>query len=334
MSTTQPPGRASPAPEPEPAGPTPQPELDEPRLRDPGLRQLSLRDARAIAIRAVKEALDDGVTNLAGALAYQFFLSIPAMMLIAVGVFGYVAEPSTVDSMLTRLSGVAPPEALSLLRDTLQRQVQNQSGSVVLIAVGSALALWTATSAMMALIWALNVAYERRETRGFLRTRATALLMFVCAFAAVALSFGLLVLGPYMTHWIGSALGAEGLLSWLWWVAQWPVLVTGLLLVFALIYYLGPNVEHPRWQFITPGSVLAVVLWLAASAGFALYASRFSSYNKSWGVVSAVIVLLVWLWLTSLAVVIGAELNSEAERSRELRQGQPAQGALQAPPKA
>ena len=326
--------RTPPEQRPAAAGPTPQPELDEQRLPDPRLHQLSGRDYRAILVRAVKEALDDGITNLAGALAYQWFLSLPSILLIVVGAFGYVAGPGTVDSMLAHLQGVAPPEALHLLRTTLIPQVQNQRGNVALIAVGSALALWSATSSMMALIWALNVAYERRETRGFLRTRLTALLMFLCTFGAIALCFGVLVLGPYMTGWIGSSLGMESLLSWLWWVAQWPVLIVCLLTVFALLYYLGPNVAHPRWQFITPGSVLAVAVWLGASALFAFYASRFDSFNKAWGLVSTVIVLLTWLWLTSIALVFGAEVNSEAERSRELRMGEPAQERLRAPAKA
>jgi membrane protein len=314
-------------------GPAPQPERHEPRLDDPGLRQLSWRDYRAILVRALREALDDGVTNLAAALAYHSFLALPSILLIAVGVFGVLSTPLSVDSMLTHLRGVVPPEAISLLRQSLDDVTRNQRGSVILVAVGAALALWSATSAMMALIWALNIAYERRDTRGFLRTRLTALVMFVSIFLALALCFGLLVLGPYMTHWVGAPLGIESALSWIWWAAQWPVLVLGLLTVFALIYYLGPNVEHPRWQFITPGSVLSVLVWLAASALFAFYASHFGSYNKTWGIFSAVIVMLTWLWLTSIALLFGAEVNSEAERSRELRMGEPAGAALQAPTK-
>ena len=322
------------APYAEADGPAPQPERHERRLDDPGLHQLSARDYRAVLVRAVREALDDGITNLAAALAYQSFLALPSILLIAIGIFGLVSTPLTVESMLTHLQGVVPPQAVELLRTSLNDVARNQRSSVILIAVGSALAVWSATGAMMALIWALNIAYERRETRGFLRTRLTALAMFVCAFLAFVLCFGLLVLGPYMTHWVGAPLGIESALSWIWWSAQWPVLVLGLLTVFALIYYLGPNVDHPRWQFITPGSLLSVLVWLGASALFAFYASHFGSYNKTWGSASAVIVMLTWLWLTSIALVLGAEVNSEAERSRELRMGQPAEVALQAPSKA
>jgi membrane protein len=119
-----------------------------------------------------------------------------------------------------------------------------------------------------------------------------------------------------------------------WWAAEWPLLVGGLLVAFAGILYLGPNVEHPRWRFLSFGSVFAVVVWLIASGAFAFYVSRFGSYNKAWGALSAVVVMLIWLWLSALALLLGAEINAEAERSRELRRGEPAEVELQAPAKA
>ena len=123
------------------------------------------------------------------------------------------------------------------------------------------------------------------------------------------------------------------MVKWLWWTAQWPVLVLGLLLVFATVLYLGPNVEHPRWQFLSIGTSIAVVVWLLASGGFALYVSQFSSYNKAWGSLAAVIIMLTWLWISGLALLFGAEVNAETERSRELRRGEPAESELQAPTK-
>ena len=122
--------------------------------------------------------------------------------------------------------------------------------------------------------------------------------------------------------------------GWIWWTAEWPILLLGLLFVFAVVLYLGPNVAHPRWRFLTPGSVVAVAVWLVASGLFAVYVSLFGSYNKAWGSLAAVIILLTWLWLSALALLLGAEINAEAERSRELRQGQPAELELQAPAKA
>ncbi len=187
---------------------------------------------------------------------------------------------------------------------------------------------------MNALIRGLNRVYGRKETRSFLRQRLAALTMLLCLLLAFALSFGLLVMGPVISGEVGEALGIEGVFSWIWWTAEWPILLLGLLLVFAAVLYLGPNVAHPRWRFLTPGSVVAVAVWLVASGLFAVYVSLFGSYNKAWGSLAAVIILLTWLWLSALALLLGAEMNAEAERSRELRQGQPAEVELQAPAKA
>jgi membrane protein len=163
------------------------------------------------------------------------------------------------------------------------------------------------------------------------KQRLTALAMLVCVVFAVVLVFGLLVLGPHLSGWVGDAVGQRGIVTWVWWIAEWPVLLVALLAAFGAILYLGPNIRPPRWSFVSFGSAFAVVVWLAASGGFAFYASRFASYNKTWGSLSAVIVMLTWLWLSSLALLVGAEINAEAERSRELRRGEPAQEELQAP---
>lgn len=302
-------------------------------LRDPGLTDLSRRDWLAIAKRAVREALDDGITDAAAALAYYLFLAIPAAMLLALGLFGLLAGPGAVDTLVERLGAVIPSEATTLVRDSLDRLVANQGGSATLVSVGAVLALWTATGAMTALMRALNRVYDREETRGFVRQRLTALAMVASILLAFGLALGLLVLGPHLARWVGEAAGMETLVGWVWWTAQWPILLAGLLAAFAIILYLGPNVDHPRLRFLTPGSLLAVVVWLAASGLFAAYTSLFGSYNKTWGTAAAVVVTLVWLWLGGLALLAGAEVNAEAERSRELRRGEPAERELQAPAK-
>jgi membrane protein len=314
--------------------PAPQPERREPELRDPGLGDLSRRDYKAIVIRAGKEALDDQITDIAAALAYYAFLAIPAALLVVIGLFSLVADASTVNSLMDRLGGVVPADAISLLRDSLTRMTQNESGGLVMILLGFLLALWTTTGAMTGLMRGLNRAYDRKETRNFVKQRVTALAMLACMLLAVTLSLGLLALGPYVSDWIGEAIGLEDVFGWIWWTVQWPVLIVGLLLAFSGLLYLGPNVDHPRWQFITPGSAFAVVIWLLASGLFAVYVSMFASYNKAWGSLAAVIVMLTWLWLSALAILFGAEVNAEAERSRELRQGKPAERELQAPAKA
>jgi membrane protein len=313
--------------------PTPQPEHYEPELHDPGLRDLSKRDYKAIVIRAGKEAIDDQITDLAAALAYYSFLAIPSIMLVALGVFSVFADESAVNSLIERVGTVAPAEATALLEDSLTRMTENSNGGWAMVIAGVLLAVWTTTGAMTSLMRALNRAYDRKETRSFVRQRIVAIVMVAIMLTAFALVFGLLVMGPALSGWIGDAVGLEAVLSWLWWVAQWPVLIVGLMLAFATVLYLGPNVDLPKWHFVTPGSVFAVVVWLVASGLFAVYTATFASYNKAWGSLAAVIIMLTWLWLTGCALLFGAEINAEAERSRELRQGEPAEQTLQAPTK-
>jgi len=183
------------------------------------------------------------------------------------------------------------------------------------------LALWTLTGAMQTVMWALNLAYDRDETRNFFKKRVVALALIVCVVTSFALVFVLLILGPHMSSWIGSALGHGTLVTWVWWTAQWPILLVGLMTMFAMVLYLAPNVVPPRWQFITPGAVFAVIVWLIASSGFAVYTSRFASYNKAWGSLAAVIIMLTWLWISALALLVGGEINAELQRCRKLRQG-------------
>jgi membrane protein len=314
--------------------PAPQPERHEPRIEDPGLTELSKRDYKAILIRAAKEAMDDQITDLAAALAYYAFLAIPAVLLVSIGLFGLFADPQTVNSLMDELRGVVPADAINLVDDSLTRITQNKNGGLIMALLGLLLALWTVTGAMNALMRGLNISYDRKETRGFVVQRLTALGMLACLLVAVGLSFGLLVLGPYVTDWIGSAVGIERVIGWIWWTLQWPILIGGLLLAFGGLLYLGPNVDHPKFRFITPGSAFAVVVWIVASGLFAVYVSMFGSYNKAWGSLAAVIVMLTWLWLSALALLFGAEINAEAERSRELREGRPAERELQAPTKS
>ena len=315
--------------------PQPQPEHEEPTLVDPAPRDLSKRDYFAILIRAARKAVRDHVTNLAAALAYYAFLAVPSLLLVAVGVFSLVGDRDGVEEITDRLEGVVPQEALTLITETLDRVTETQENSgIAMIVVGGVLALWTVTGAMETLMWALNSAYDREETRGFFKRRITALAMIILLLFAFVLAFGLLVLGPHVSGWIGDAVGMEAVVKWLGWTAQWPILILGLLLAFATVLYLGPNVDHPRWSFLTVGTAIAVVVWLVASGAFALYVSQFGSYNKAWGSLAAVIVMLTWLWLTGCALLFGAEINAEAERSRELRRGEPAEKKLQAPAKA
>src|SRR5439155_997393 len=161
--------------------------------------------------------------------------------------------------------GVVPGQAASLLEGSMKTLTQHKGTSITVLSIGGVLAVWSLTGAMQNLMWAFNIAYERDEGRGFIRRRLTALWMVVFALIGFALAFGVLVLGPHLSTWIGDALGAKTVVKVVWYVAEWPLLVAGLLVAFAGLMHYGPNVKHPRWRFLTFGSVLAIVIWLAAS---------------------------------------------------------------------
>ena len=334
MSTRETSETPRPAPDEAPVAhePSPQPERDEPRLDDPGLLDLSFRDWRAIVVRAFKELLEDNGTMLASALAYSTFFAIPSVLLVAVGLFTLLVGPQTISSLMAQFSHVMPAQATSLLGGSLHRLDQRPAAGLAMTIVGLVLAVWATTGAMTTYMTALNLAYERKDGRSFVRKRLVAIeLVAVIGFAFLLVAV-LLIFGPSLEQLVAAHAGAaSGAVGWIWWIAEWPILVAGLLAAFATLLYLGPDVAHPRWRFITPGSLLATVIWLVVSGGFAFYTSSFSSYNKTWGSLAAVIIMLTWLWLAALALLLGAEVNAEAERSRELREGQPAESRLLAP---
>jgi membrane protein len=293
-----------------------------------------VREWKAIVVGAAKGAKRDTLTDVAAALAYYGFLAIPAVLLVVVGVFSRTAGTDTIESLVGRLEGVVPEEALTLIRDSLTRATENRSGGLVLIVVGLLLALWTATGAMNALMRGLNRVFGVEETRGFVRQKLTGLGMLLCVLLGLGLTVGLLVLGPLLADKLGKALDMEDAFGWIWWSAQWPILLVGLLVAFGGVLYLGPNVELRRWRLFTPGALVAVAVWLVASGLFAFYASQFSSYNKAWGSLAAVVIMLTWLWLSALALLFGAEINAEAERRRDVERGEPAEKRVEAPARA
>jgi membrane protein len=300
-------------------------------VRDPGGR--SGEGWRGALVRAGKKAKADNITDASAALSYYGFLAIPSALLIAAGLFGLIAGPGAIQTIIDKLSSVVPKEAITLIEQSLTRLTHSNGTSFVLIVIGALLALWTLSGAMNALMRALNVVYDREETRTFVRQRLTALGMLFWILLAFVLTFGMLVLGPHLAQWIGDAVHQRTAVEWIWWAAQWPILIGGLLLAFAGVLFLGPNVEQARWRFFSPGALLAVVVWLVASGLFALYVSKFGSYNKAWGSLAAVVVMLTWLWLSGVALLLGAELNAEVERSGGLRRGEPAEYEVAAPAK-
>jgi membrane protein len=296
------------------------PPPDEVRLADDeiGVTHLGFRDYAGIVKRAARAAVDDEITDAAAAIAYYAFLAIPALLLISVGVFSIFAGPSAVETIIDKLGSVMPAEAVALLESGLRRTTE-EGGGLTMIVLGGAVALWTASGAANAVMRALNRVHDTGESRGFVRQRLVALTMVLVALIAFALVFGLLILGPKLSGWIGSLVGAEGAVRWAWLLGQWPILVVGLLVAFGAVLFLGPDVQHRRWSFLSLGAGLAVGLWLAASGGFAIYLAFFGSYNKTWGSLAAVIIMLTWLWLSSLALLFAAEVDNEVEQTRATR---------------
>jgi len=275
-----------------------------------------LRIAATVAKRAVARAREDRITTTAQALAYSLFLAIPSALLVALGIFSLVATPADAGRLIDRARGVIPPEAVTLLTESLKRTTASGNG-ILMTVVGLVLAIWTTTSAATTLMEGVTTAFGRRDERTFFRKRLLALVIVLCMLGSAVIVAFFLILGPYVERWIGNTVGQPGVTSWVWWTAQWPVLVLALLAAFAVMLYLGPDAEQRSWKLVTPGALTAVVIWLVASAGFSFYASRFGSYDKTWGSVAAVVIMLVWLWLTSVALLLGAEINAEAQRAAE-----------------
>jgi membrane protein len=277
------------------------------------LRDLRMREWWQIGVGAVRSALDNHVTLLASALAYSTFFAIPSLLLVAVGIFTLTTSAGAIDSLLSKLQGAVPAQALDLFSSSLKQINSRAHTSALLIVVGTFLALWSLTGAMSAFMTEISAAYGVRDPRSFLHRRWVAFKLVLCFLLALAVVGGLVVFGPTLSGWLGRATDHESLVSWIWWAAQWPLLISALLALITVMLWLAP-VERPPWRGLLPGALLATALWIVSSGGFAFFTATFDNYNKTWGSLSAVIVTLVWLWLTSLALLLGAELNAEAAR--------------------
>ena len=276
-----------------------------------------------LLVRAGKSAIADDVPMLASALAYNAFLAIPATLLLVVGLFSLVADPAVIDDVMEKLGTVAPGDAVTLVRDSMLQLQQRNSTGLTMTIVGLVLALWTTTGAMNTVMTAVNRAYGLEDKRKFPMKRLIALALVLVVGFALLLVAALLILGPHIEHWVADALDADWV-GWVWWTSQWPLLIGVLFVAFSALFALATDQTNRRWRLVSPGAAIAVVLWLVFSAGFAIYASDFGSYNKTWGSLSAVSVMLVWLWLSGLALLFGAEVDAEWEKSKGGRASAPA----------
>jgi len=235
----------------------------------------------------------------------------------------FYASGPTVDALLDIVNQLGQDSAVDTLRGPITGVVQGKGGAGALLGIGLVGAIWSASGYIGAFTRASNAIYEQEEGRPFWKLRPLQILLTLVMVVLLALvAMSLVVTGP-LAHAIGNAigLGATAVTIWNW--AKWPVLAVIVMLMFALLYWTAPNVRQPGFRWITPGSVVAVVIWIVASAVFGVYVALFGSYNKTYGSLGGVIVFLTWLWITNIIVLLGAELNSEMERSRAIRSGHP-----------
>ena len=273
--------------------------------------------------RTVREFNDDNLTDWAAALTYYSILAIFPALLALVSVVGLLGD-STTQSLIDNLSTVAPGPAKDIVTSALQNLQKNQGAAGILFVVGLATALWSASGYVAAFMRASNVIYDVGEGRPIWKTLPTR----VVTTLVLLLMLGLVAVGVTFTGGLarqaGNVLGLGSSAVQAWDIAKWPVILIVVMTMFAILYWASPNVRHPKFRWITPGSVAAVLLWIVASAGFALYVASFASYNKTYGALGGVIIFLVWLWISNIAVLLGAELNAEVERGRQIEAGHPA----------
>jgi membrane protein len=283
--------------------------------------------------RMVKGFKDDNVTDWAAALTYYAVLSIFPAMIALISILGVVVDQQTITRVVTdTVTELGPESAVDTFAEPIESIASNQSAAGVMLIVGLAAALWTASGYVGAFMRASNSIYGREEGRPFWKLRPLQILLtLVLVLMAALVVLALIVYGP-VAEAIGSAVGLGDTAVTVWQFAKWPVLLVMVMFMLAVLYWSSPNAKPAGFRWITPGSVLAIVVWIVASAGFAFYVANFGSYDKTYGTLGGVIVFLVWMWVTNVAVLVGAEVNAETERAREIEAGVPgAEEEIQAP---
>jgi membrane protein len=272
--------------------------------------------------RTVREFREDNLTDWAAALTYYAILAVFPALLALVSIVGLMGS-STTQSLIDNLGQVAPGPAKDIFTSAIENLQQNQGAAGIVLIVGLALAIWSASGYVSAFMRASNTIYDVEEGRPVwksvpTRVGTTLVLLLLLAITAVGV-----VLTGGLAEQVGKVLGIDKTAVDVWNIAKWPVLIGIVSLMFAILYYAAPNVKHPKFRWVSPGGVVAVIVWIAASAAFAFYVASFSSYNETYGAIGGVIVFLTWLWITNIAVLFGAELNAELERGRQIEAGMP-----------
>jgi membrane protein len=290
--------------------------------RPSGPTQLSRHTWGNVLKRTFSEFREDNVTDWAAALTYYGVLSIFPTLIALVSILGLIGEGAT-KPLLDNLGGFAPGPAHKILSNALHGLTESRGGASILFFVGLAGAIWSASGYIGAFIRASNAIWDVEEGRPMTKTVPLRLLItIVMLILLTATAFAVVVTGP-LADKVGKLIGLGGSAVTVWDIAKWPVLVLVVAIMFSILYYAAPNVRQPGFRWVTPGGIVAVIAWIIVSALFGVYVANFGSYNKTYGSLGAVIIFLVWLWLTNIAILLGAELNAEAQRGRQIERGQP-----------
>jgi membrane protein len=271
---------------------------------------------RELSRRTVAEIVEDGVPGLAAQLAFYFLLSVFPALLFLVALLAYLPVDTALGSTLARLQTVMPQEAMAIVRDQLERVSSGANGGLLTFSIAGA--VWSSSSAMTAIISALNRAYDIHEWRSWWKIRLVAIVLTIALAVFVVAAFALILGGVQVGEWLADRTGLGSVFQAAWSIAQWPVALLLVFLAVDLVYYCAPNADT-EWVWLTPGSVLATVLWLLVSVGFKWYVHTFGDYSAIYGALGGFIVLMLWLYLSGFALLVGAELNAEIDHAMPTR---------------
>ena len=274
--------------------------------------------------RTFREFREDNLTDWAAALTYYGVLALFPALLALVSVLGLVGGSAT-QPLIANLGSVAPGAAKQIVTTAIQNLQKNQGAAGIAFVFGLAIALWSASGYVAGFMRASNAIYDIGEGRPIWKTapvRVAVTLVLLVLLAASALA---VVLTGGLAQQVGGLIGLGSPAVTIWDIAKWPVLLLVISFMFAILYWASPNVKQPGFRWLSPGGVFAVLIWVVASAAFAFYVANFSSYNKTYGAMAGVIIFLIWLWISNIAVLLGAEVNAELERGRRIETGHPSE---------
>lgn len=263
-----------------------------------------------ILSRTKQQLGEDNLSIVAAGVAFYGFVAVVPALAAVIALYALVADPAQITEHIASLAQVLPREVVPMLEEQMTRIGQDEEAAGVSLIVGLLVAIYSASRATMALITGLNIAYDENEKRGIIKLNLVALLLTLFALVGAVLAVGLVAVLPSVLSRLPIAGGTETLLSFL----RWPVLIVGFMTALTVLYRFAPSRNEPQWRWVSPGAILATLLWIVGSVAFSFYVARFGGYDKTYGSLGAIVVFLLWLYLSAFVVLIGAELNSEMER--------------------